>query len=330
MGRYTDVDDAVIALAATQRGVITRAQLAALQLSPKAVRARVSSRRLLPKFGARVFYVPGAPPCRERDLLAAVLATGGAAYGSHSSAAVSYDFTVPLQAHPEVTVILERCPRIDGIRLHRSGRLVERDVTEVAGVPLTTPERTIVDLSGRLDQRQLVAIAHDAIRRRLTNIPRLNACTERLKRAPGRSQKTMRSVVARLLTDGVERESVLEDFVYEAIGRFGLPRPTCQYEIVVGGRRYRIDMCYPSRMIALEALGFDPHRSRLPFDNDCIRGNDLVLAGFKVLEFTSAFTDWQIATTVASALQLPLPARPERPLTFAAWCRATEFEAIKP
>jgi hypothetical protein len=37
------------------------------------------------------------------------------------------------------------------------------------------------------------------------------------------------------------------------------------------------------------------------------------------LRFTSASSDWRIAATVAEALRLPPPARPDRELTFAAW-----------
>ena len=113
-------------------------------------------------------------------------------------------------------------------------------------------------------------------------------------------------------------ESVLEDFVYDAIRRFELPLPVLQYRIVVNGKNRRIDLCYPDRWLALEAKGFEFRRSRSGFDADALRDNELQLAGFRVLSFTAAFTDLQIARQVAAALGLPAP-RPQSPLTFAEW-----------
>jgi hypothetical protein len=71
-------------------------------------------------------------------------------------------------------------------------------------------------------------------------------------------------------------------------------------------------------MVALEAKGFEYHRGRARFDDDAFRANELRLSGWTVLEFTSAFTDLQIAESVARALGLPAP-RFRPPLTFAEW-----------
>jgi hypothetical protein len=128
----------------------------------------------------------------------------------------------------------------------------------------------------------------------------------------------MRSILLQR-DDELRRESVLEDFVHGALERFGLPVPVVQHRIVVAGRNRRIDLCYPESMLALEPIGFDRRRFRQRFDEDALRGNELQLAGYRVLYFTSAFTDWKVATQVAEALALPTPARPRRPLTFLEW-----------
>jgi very-short-patch-repair endonuclease len=85
------------------------------------------------------------------------------------------------------------------------------------------------------------------------------------------------------------------------------------------GKRRRIDLCYVEEMLALEALGFEFRRSRARFDDEALRGNQLQLLGFRVLEFTSAFTDREIAEQVAHALGVDLPAGRDRPRTFDAW-----------
>ena len=71
--------------------------------------------------------------------------------------------------------------------------------------------------------------------------------------------------------------------------------------------------------LALEALGFEFHGWRARWDDDALRGNDLQLAGFRVLQFTSAFTDRQIAQQVAEALGRSCENAPGPDLTFSEW-----------
>jgi very-short-patch-repair endonuclease len=88
----------------------------------------------------------------------------------------------------------------------------------------------------------------------------------------------------------------------------------------LNGRRGRIDHCYPPEKLVLEALGYEWHvKLRERWDDDRFRGNELRLAGFSVLEFTSAFTDWQIAEQVARGLGDLAPRRPKREQKYAQW-----------
>ena len=143
---------------------------------------------------------------------------------------------------------------------------------------------------------------------------------ERLPRAPGRSPRKMREVLARRVGGEDERDSVLEDYVFDALRRFGLPLPVAQHEVFVNGKQRFIDLAYVRQTIALEAKGFEWYRGRQKFDDFTLRGNELKLAGWTVLEFTSAFSDWLIAAQVAEALGLPVPPKPDRPLSYREWC----------
>jgi very-short-patch-repair endonuclease len=93
-----------------------------------------------------------------------------------------------------------------------------------------------------------------------------------------------------------------------------------QHRVTVRGRERRIDLCYPDLKVALEAEGFDHFRLRERHDSDALRGNALKLAGFLVLEFTTAFSDWEIARDVAEAIGHPVPTRPARAISFEEWC----------
>jgi very-short-patch-repair endonuclease len=63
-----------------------------------------------------------------------------------------------------------------------------------------------------------------------------------------------------------------------------------------------IDLAYPELKLAIEADGWDAHRSRTAFDSDRARENDLVALGWRVLRFTSRSEPGEIARVVASVL----------------------------
>jgi hypothetical protein len=311
-------DAKLSALQANQLGLVTKAQANEAGVSRDALRRALRGGAVvLARDG--VYASPASAQTYQQRVLAAVLAAGVNAFASHETAAQLWELPLSSPAQLEIMTILERRPRTAGVRLHRSGLLVERDLTELGGIPLTVPERTIVDLSSRFPAKQLGRIIDDALRRRITSLSRIAVTAARLPRAPGRSPKKLQAVLDRRLPGVEERESVLEDFVFDALRRFGLPLPVCQYEVIVGGRRRRIDLCYPGDRLALEALGFEFHGWRQRWDADVLRGNEVQLAGFRVLQFTTAFTDRLIAEHVAEALGRPLVEDDGPPLTFDAW-----------
>jgi hypothetical protein len=205
--------------------------------------------------------------------------------------------------------------------MHRSGLLEAQDVIVLNGIPVATAELAIVGVSSRFGLGVLGRMLDDGVRRRITTLGRVADLIKRLPPAPGRSPTKMQVVLDRRVPGVEERESDLEDFVFDALRRFHVPRPVPQHPVVVNGRRRRIDLCYPEAWLALEAKGFRWYRLRSVMDRDALRGNELQLAGFRVLSFTSAFTDWEIACQVAAALGRMSPERVSAPRTFAEWSR---------
>jgi hypothetical protein len=303
-------------LASRQLGLVAYEQLRDVGCTRAAIRGLVAGGALI-AVHRHVYVVAGAPESYERTVLAAVLAAGRLAHASHETAARFWGLPLPVPAALEVTTMYERCPEVAGARIHRTGLLTESDFCMVGCVPVAAVERVVVDLSSRLSLGDLSRLVDDALRRRLTTVGRIGRAAARLAPAPGRSQKKVAHVLERRI---VETESVLEDFVCAAIARFDLPSPVPQHEVVVNGNRRRIDLSYPERMAALEAKGFEYHGMRSRFDDDAHRSNDLRLAGWQVLEFTSAFTDLEIAAHVAQLLDAP-PPRSCKPLTFEEWKR---------
>jgi hypothetical protein len=310
------------ALQARQLGLVSVEQIRAVGLPDVILRDAMRTGRLR-RIRRGVFAAVGAPITYEQQVLGAVLAAAGAGIGAGSHATAAYLEGLPLPGHErpniEVTTRADRQSRTAGVRVHRSVHLSPSDVTQVGGVPLTVATRTIVDLSMRLDRAALGRLADEALRRRLTTLGALQRDALRLHSAPGRSMhRILALVMARTGEDA--SESLLESFAIAALRRFGVRLPTAQHPVrAPRGRKRRVDLCYEKERAAIEALGFEYHGQRARFDEDAVRNNELVRAGYVPLFVTSAMTDWDIAALVAEAIGDTVPARPERELTFAEW-----------
>src|SRR2546430_704737 len=66
--------------------------------------------------------------------------------------------------------------------------------------------------------------------------------------------------------------------------------------------RTLVDLAYPELKLAIEIDGWEHHRTRSAFDDDRVRANDLVVAGWNVLRFTSTMTDAHAVEIVGAAL----------------------------
>lgn len=202
----------------------------------------------------------------------------------------------------EVSTPRPRRARHRGVRIHRTAHFLEIEHTVHRDIPVTSLARTIVDLSGSLSVVQL-GLATDYARRDLhLRLDDLQRCAVGLPPAPGRKPTRIQAVLRARLEHYDESESGLEVRVLRAIVEAGLPEPVQQHWVTVGGRRRRIDLAYPDVKLAIEVDGWGTHNSRSSFDRDRARENELDIAGWHRLHFTSNFTDRQIAETVARKL----------------------------
>ena len=311
-------ENEISAVERRQFGLSTLDQLGDVGLDDAAIKWRVQ--RAHQKSARRgVLVNPAVAETFEQRVLAAILAAGRDAYASHECAAQLWGLKLPRGAPVEIIAPLKKQHRLDGVKCHRSGHLEDHDHTVLDDIPITTPERTIVDISARFDMKVIGRMIDDALRRQITTLEKFIETADRLGSAPGRSRKKILILLSRRDAEVAKRESTLEDFVFDALRRFRMPLPTAQFPIRANGKDRRIDLCYPDVKLAIEAKGYESHGERASFDSDALRGNELLLAGFRLLEFTSAFTDWQIATQVAEALGGDPPTRPKKALTFAEW-----------
>jgi len=295
------MDGRLLELAERQHGLIAARQARSLGLSVTAERHLVAVGRLV-RIRRGVLLVRGAPRSWPQSVLSAVLAAGDPAFASHRTAARLWQLPIEPADAIEITTLIERRARIAGVRSHRSGLWDERDVATVALVPVTSPARTLADLSTELGEAGLGKALDDGLRRRILSLNAMHAVARRFDIAPGRSPKTMHAVLAKRIPGYDPGDSELETWVWETIRDAGLPPPVRRHPIAVNGNRYFIDLAYPDKRVAIEVDGFDVHRPRGSFDGDRARQNIIVLAQWRLLRYTSASLPETIVAEVREAL----------------------------
>jgi hypothetical protein len=147
------IDRMIARLAARQQGLVTRAQLLRMGLSPAAIARRLAAGRLHQVH--RGVYAVGHPLLTRRGReLAAVMAAGPDAVLSHQSAAALLGL-MSWGGKVHVTAARSR-GRLDQVVVHRSRGLHADEVARAEGLPCTSWARTLLDLGNVLPVPRLV------------------------------------------------------------------------------------------------------------------------------------------------------------------------------
>jgi very-short-patch-repair endonuclease len=266
-------------------GLVTTAQALGCGISHGRL-GRLVAGGLLVRIHQGVLGLPVVEPSLKRRALAACLACGLPTVASHRTAGGLWGIT-PEPDVIEVAVPRDRRSGRNGLIAHRVP-LDNQDITTLDGVPVTRVERTLCDLAGVLNESQIERGIDEALRAGRTSPRRLLSCVHRLPKRKGRA------TVIRLAEDraglGVP-ESELESAAIRLFRRARLPEPTRQLRVQIEGRRYRLDLAYPEKRLAIELEGRAPHWGQERWQGDHDRRNALELAGWRPIYFT-----WQDVT----------------------------------
>jgi very-short-patch-repair endonuclease len=284
-GKQVDDIDALVARrAATQHGLVTSDQLHRIGATRAAVRQRTSTGRWVP-VDRGVYRIGGAPPTWHGAVLAHVLGAGPGAVASHRTAAVLWRLDGCRPGIPELSIPRGRRYRRSGVRVHVSTDLALVRPVTVDGIPTTPVARTLLDLGQVLDRGRVHVALDDARRRQLTDWDRLLATlTTHARRGRG-GVAVLRSILDEHAGEVAVTDSGFERMVIALLTGAGLPAPCVQHEVVVAGRRVRVDLAYPPARLAIELDG-GVHLRRDVWEDDHPRQNAVVLAGWTVLRFT--------------------------------------------
>jgi very-short-patch-repair endonuclease len=264
------------ALTRAQHGVIARAQLLELGMSPEAIRRRFATGRLH-EVHRGVNAVGRQELSRHGELMAAVLACGPGAQLGHRSGAELWGIC-PRHGGPiDVTVTAAFRHRRAGIRSHRRADLRRRYHHRI---PVGEPISILVDLATCLADEDLEDAVNEADRRNLVETPRLRNALDTQpfvrRRGAGRLRRLLDAQTFSRAANALERRFLA--IVRDA----GLPAPGTQRRL----GRYRVDFFWPDLGFVVETDSLRHHRTAAEQAVDLGRDQTHARAGLRTLRFS--------------------------------------------
>ena len=211
--------------------------------------------------------------------MAAVIRCGPGAVLSHASAGALLAISAS-EGPIQVSVPAARNPRPPRLRVHRRAELDPRDLWERAGIPVTGPVLTLIDLTTLLPVRRLEAAINAADKLGLIDPDRLRS--ELVARPRQRRARALLEMLDRrsfALTD-----SELERHFLPLARRAGLALPRTGAWL----HGFKVDFFWPDLGLVVETDGLRYHRTQIQQGRDRDRDQVLTAAGLTCLRFTHA------------------------------------------
>lgn len=270
------MDHVLAALAASQHGVVARAEMVAAGVTADEIKGRIAHGSLI-RVHRSVYRVGHSAPSLQATLIAAVLACGEGSVLCGRAAAHLHQLTRGSAPKPEVLTPTER--RIDGVTTHHSRTLIAADTTTVTGIPVTTIPRTLVDLAATLTPEQLARACHEAGVRHRTTPRQVEAVLRRRPRSAGAA--TLRRI---LNGDEPVVLSRLESCFIALLSEAGIPLPETNRR----AGSHRVDCRWPHHRLTVELDSFRFHNTRRAWEQDRAREREAHARGDEFRRYTWA------------------------------------------
>jgi very-short-patch-repair endonuclease len=269
-------------VASRQQGVVGWCQLRSLGFSEDEILGLVAREWLL-RIHRGVYAVGHARLSAHGRWMAAVLACGDGARLSHGAAASLHG--VWRVGSGPVHVTAPGPHRIVGVRCHTTRDLAGLGDAVLDGVPVTSLERTVLDLSVDLPAQRLRTLLEEVERRNRFDLRRFDAELDACRGHHGSGR--LRSALACVSDTPPALRSHLERRFLELVRGAGLPEPSAN--VIVEGEL--VDYHWPERRVIVEVDSWLYHRSRRSFEEDRRRTNRFGLAGQLPLRITDTRID---------------------------------------
>ena len=204
--------------------------------------------------------------------MAAVLACGKGAVLSHRSAAEHWRMLAPIPGVVHAIVKGDAGRLRKGIAAHRTRSLPHEQTTIRAGIPVTTPARTLTDLRRTVPRREF----ENALRQ---------------------------AEFLGLPADGIGSEGTRSEFESTFLAlcrRHRVPRPRANVRV----GPYEVDFLWAEANLIVETDGWQAHRGRVAFREDRERDLYLKVRGYEVIRLSYVQVTQRGAEVAAALRQL--------------------------
>lgn len=308
--QHTDVE--VLRRAAEQGGLVSLTDLAELGLTARQRRYRLGTGLLVPVQPA-VYATAATRPTWRQEVRAATMAAAPVVAASHRCAASLWGLrgarpsgSPEADAPVEVTVSGTFRPVLRRVRVHRSRILDDSDISRIDGIPVTRPERTVIDAAGRVGLAAATSMLESAVHLGLTTPDHLWIYLSRYGGPGVRGSRRIRRLLAERDPASPATESSLEDLAVRVLHRAGVAPMVRQHPLVgTEGQKVRIDLCRPDLRFALEVDSARWHSDSHRYRADRAKWNLLTTLGwtlFIATEFDLRERPEAMAADVAAVL----------------------------
>jgi hypothetical protein len=272
-------------LAAHQHGVVSCKQLLDAGVTRSAWSRLVKEGQWIRVF-PRVYRAAAAPPSFHQSCMAATLYGGPHSAISHGTGAVLLGIEGVSSQIVELTVPMALTREADGLRVHRSGNLSQRDKTIAHRVVVTSRVRTIIDLAEVLNPDAL-EVALDSVLRLGTSVAAIESRLKVLGDVHRPWSAPLRDFLAERRGGAVRTDSGFETLLRRVLIRAGITEPLTQYRLHDGERWIaRFDLALPVLKVAFDPQGYEFHSSKKAWARDRIRQAEVASRGWLVLPVT--------------------------------------------
>ena len=242
-------------------------------MSSAAIGRLIGMRKLRPLWRG-VYVVAGHRVTIKSRLMAATLLRSRPSV-SHRAAAFLWDLTDKV---PPIEVTTRTSLELEGVISHKKP-LAKGDVTDLEGIRVTSPHRTLIDLGDVVGDDVVEDALDRALEMRITSAAWLEKELDRTGTRGKRGAATLRSLLA--AGDDTPPSWLERRFIrlLEAA-----PVPGYSREHPVGP--YRMDFAWCEVLLAIEVHGSRWHKKRLRWASDLERHNYLTARGWTILHFT--------------------------------------------
>lgn len=273
----------VIEFAKKNGGIFSTQEAVALGLPKTTLHRRVAD-GVFVRVARGVLALPGTATRSDIQMRAALRILG--AVVSHESAARIHGFEPIGDGPPNVTVSHRGTHTFPGVIVHQSTDLLDEHVQGIDGMRVTTPLRTLVDLSKVMGIKRLERLVENALVAGYVEFDDLVELTIALTRKGKIGMKRMRRVLERLSGEALS-ESDLERLLIGIIVDGGLPEPVKQFRAPwLKPLNGRIDLAYIDYQILIEGDSRRWHGTFDAFETDRSRDNAAQIAGWIVIRVT--------------------------------------------